>query len=93
MVEKVQVVDRKSDLARLTGVDDGEEETVINLTVKKDRQNGWFGNVSASYGTDRHYNGSFVINRFQNGNQFTLLGGGSTTSTIWVFQTSGEAGS
>lgn len=75
MVEKVQVVDRKSDLARLTGVDDGEEETVINLTVKKDRQNGWFGNVSASYGTDRHYNGSFVINRFQNGNQFTLLGG------------------
>lgn len=75
MVEKVQVVDRKSDLARLTGVDDGEEETVINLTVKKDRQNGWFGNVSAAYGTDSRYNGSFVINRFQSGNQFTLLGG------------------
>lgn len=35
MVDKLQVVDRKSDLARLTGVDDGEEETVINLTVKK----------------------------------------------------------
>lgn len=34
MVDKLQVVDRKSDLARLTGVDDGEEETVINLTVK-----------------------------------------------------------
>lgn len=40
MVEKLQVVDRKSDLARMTGVDDGEEETVINLTVKKDRRNG-----------------------------------------------------
>ncbi len=36
MIEKLQVIDRKSDLARLTGVDDGEEETVINLTVKKD---------------------------------------------------------
>ena len=35
MVDKLQVVDRKSDLARITGVDDGEEETVINLTVKK----------------------------------------------------------
>lgn len=35
MIDKLQVVDRKSDLARLTGVDDGEEETVINLTVKK----------------------------------------------------------
>lgn len=75
MVDKVQVVDRKSDLARLTGVDDGEEETVINLTVKKDRRNGWFGNVSAAYGTGKHYNGSFVVNRFHNGNQFTLLGG------------------
>ena len=47
MVEKLQVVDRKSDLARITGVDDGEEETVINLTVKKDMKNGWFGNVEA----------------------------------------------
>ncbi len=75
MVDKVQVVDRKSDLARLTGVDDGEEETVINLTVKKDQSNGWFGNVSAAYGTNDRYNGSFVINRFHNGNQFTLLGG------------------
>ncbi len=35
MVDRLQVVDRKSDLARLTGVDDGEDETVINLTVKK----------------------------------------------------------
>ena len=35
MVDKLQVVDRKSDLSRLTGVDDGEDETVINLTVKK----------------------------------------------------------
>ncbi|MDE6093526.1 MAG: TonB-dependent receptor, partial [Muribaculaceae bacterium] len=32
MVDKLQVVDRKSELARLTGVDDGDDETVINLT-------------------------------------------------------------
>lgn len=75
MVDKVQVVDRKSDLARLTGVDDGEEETVINLTVKKDMNNGWFGNVAGGYGTDDRYQGSFVINNFSNGNQVTLLGG------------------
>ncbi len=75
MVDKVQVVDRKSDLARLTGVDDGEEETVINLTVKKDMNNGWFGNVSGGYGTDDRYQGSFIVNNFRNGNQITLLGG------------------
>ena len=75
MVDKVQVIDRKSDLARITGVDDGEEETVINLTVKKEMQNGVFGNVSAGYGTDDRYQASFVINNFHNGNQITLLGG------------------
>ena len=52
MVDKLQVVDRKSDLARLTGVDDGEEETVINLTVKKGMNNGWFGTVIGGFGPD-----------------------------------------
>ncbi len=74
MVDKLQVVDRKSDLARITGVDDGEEETVINLTVKKGMNNGWFGNIEGGYGTDNRYKGNFVVNRFWNGNQLTLLG-------------------
>ena len=74
MVNKIQVVDRKSDLARLTGIDDGEEETVINLTVKKEMNNGWFGNATAGYGTDDRYQANFIVNRFSNGNQITLTG-------------------
>ena len=35
MVEKLKTYDKKSDLARITGIDDGEEETVLDLTVKK----------------------------------------------------------
>lgn len=74
MVDKIQVVDRKSDLARLTGVDDGEDETVINLTVKKGMKNGWFGAVDAGYGTDDRYKLTFNVNRFWNDNQITFLG-------------------
>ena len=74
MVDRLQVVDRKSDLARITGVDDGEEETVINLTVKKGMKNGWVGNVEAGYGTDDRYKASFNVNRFWNNNQITFLG-------------------
>lgn len=74
MVEKLQVVDRKSDLARLTGVDDGEDETVINLTVKPGMKNGYFGTIEGGYGTDSRYMGSFNVNRFWNDNQVTLLG-------------------
>lgn len=74
MVNKLQVIDRKSDLARLTGVDDGEDETVINLSVKPGMKNGWFGTAEAGYGTDKRYKGSFNVSRFQGDNQFTLLG-------------------
>lgn len=80
MIDKLQVVDRKSDLARITGVDDGEEETVINLTVKKDMKNGWFGNAEAGYGTDSRYKGSFIVNRFWNGNQLTFMGGANNVN-------------
>ena len=84
IVDKLQVVDRKSDLARMTGVDDGEEETVINLTVKKDRKNGWFGSAELGYGTDSRYSGQFNINRFTGGNQVTLLGNFNNINNIGV---------
>ena len=82
MVDKVQVVERKSETARLTGVDDGEDETVINLTVKKDMNNGWFGTVSGGYGTDDRYQGNFNINWFKNGNQVSIIGGGNNINEM-----------
>ena len=82
MINKLQVIDRKSDLARLTGVDDGDDETVINLTVKKGMNNGWFGTVNAGYGTDDRYAGNVMINHFRDGNQFTILGGGNNVNNL-----------
>lgn len=82
MVEKVQVVERKSETARLTGVDDGEDETVINLTVKKGMNNGWFGTIGGGYGTDDRYQGSAVINYFNNGNQFSIVAGGNNINEM-----------
>ncbi len=90
MVEKLQVVDRKSDLARMTGVDDGEDETVINLTVKKGMNNGWFGTVETGYGTDDRYKASFNINRFWNNNQLTFIGGANNINDLGY--TDGGAG-
>ena len=52
MIEKVKVVERKSDQARFTGIDDGQEETIIDLSVYKGMMNGWFGNMMAGGGHD-----------------------------------------
>lgn len=77
MVEKLQVVDRKSDLARITGVDDGEEETVINLTVKPGMKQGWFGEIQGGYGyslnNPNRYQGGAMVNYIKDDDQFTLI--------------------
>lgn len=90
MVDKLQVVDRKSDLARLTGVDDGEDETVINLTVKKGMKNGWFGHAEAGYGTDDRYKASFNVNRFWNDNQITFLGNANNINELGFTDGNGQ---
>ncbi len=82
MINKLQVIDRKSDLARLTGVDDGEDETVINLSVKKGMNNGWFGTANVGYGTDNRYAFNVMANYFREGNQFTILAGGNNTNSL-----------
>lgn len=87
MVEKISAYDRQSDNARITGIDDGEEEAVLDLTVKKGMNQGWIGNMDAGIGdgksedgsdTPYRYTANVNINRFgshgDNSSQFTLIG-------------------
>ena len=78
MIEKVSAYDRQSDNARITGIDDGEEETVLDLTVKKGMNQGWVGNIDGGIGTEDRYTASANINRFashgDNSRQFSFIG-------------------
>lgn len=74
MIDKLKTYDKKSDLARITGIDDGEEETVLDLTVKKGMNQGWFGNADAAYGTEDRYLGRLMLNRFVDATQFSFIG-------------------
>ena len=74
MVDKLKTYDKKSDLARITGIDDGEEETVLDLTVKKGMNQGWFGNADVAGGTEDRYMGRFMLNRFVDKTQVSLVG-------------------
>lgn len=73
MIDKLKTYDKKSDLARITGIDDGEEETVLDLTVKKGMNKGWFGNADAGYGTEDRYIGRLMLNRFVDKTQVSLI--------------------
>ena len=89
MIEKVKAYEKQSDLARQTGIDDGEEETVLDLQVKKGMAKGWFGNISLGGGAPLEKEGFDVaalyqvnasLNRFDEDKQFTVMGSASQSS-------------
>ena len=73
MVKKIKAYDKKSDYTRITGIDDGEEETVLDLTVKKEMKEGWMVNVDLGYGTEDRYTGKANVNRFLDHSQFSVI--------------------
>lgn len=78
-VDKVQVFDKKSDMAEFTGVRDGEEVKTINLQLKPGARVGHFGNVTAGFGgADAEseigrYDVQGTVNRFSSSTQFSLI--------------------
>lgn len=81
IIDKVQVIEKKSDMALLTGIDDGEEETIINITIKKGMKKGWMGTISSGVGTltrsnednDVRYSENLMINRFLDDQQLSFI--------------------
>lgn len=74
VVDKVQVFDKKSDMAEFTGIEDGRDQKTINLKLKEDKKQGYFGNISGGYGTENRYEGKFNVNRFNKKMQFSVIG-------------------
>ena len=55
IIEKVRAYDEKSDLARITGIDDGNEQTVLDFGLRAGMNRGMMANVDLGYGTKDRY--------------------------------------
>ena len=91
MIEKVKAYDKKSDMARITGIDDGDEEPVLDLTVKKGMKKGWIGNLIAGYGSQDRYEGGVMISRFKDDASLSIIGSANNTNNKG-FSEFGDAG-
>jgi hypothetical protein len=79
-VDKIQVYDRKSDQAMFTGIDDGSEETAINLKLKKDRNKSTFGKLNGGAGTPSVFDLQGNVNVINNDEQLSAIGGANNTN-------------
>ena len=73
-IKKIELIDEKSDKARVTGVNDSNRSKVINLTLKDDRKVSAFGKFQGGYGSDDRYLTSMNYNRFSPKLQISIIG-------------------
>jgi hypothetical protein len=73
-IERVEVLDQRSDQSRLTGFDDGTYTKTINIILREDRKNGQFGRAYAGYGTDDRYSAGGSVNLFKGDQRISILG-------------------
>ena len=85
MIEKIQVLEQKSDMALLTGFEDGDTERIINLTTKPNRRKGVFGNMGLGAGLDINndfrYDGSLSMNIMRGESQTNINAGANNLNT------------
>lgn len=74
IIDKIQVFDKLSDQAQLTGFDDGNTTKSINIVTRKDMRQGQFGRLYAGYGSDDRYSAGGNVNFFNNNRRISLIG-------------------
>ena len=79
MISRVKAYDKKSDYTEQTGIDDGEETTVMDLMTKRELNQSWLTNADIAYGNHKRYSGRFFITRFTDNSRITLLGSANNT--------------
>jgi len=107
IIEKVKVLEKQSEESEFTGINDGNEEYVIDVGVKQGMMNGWIGNISAGVGSDIkpvpegetfgdvndvRFTGNAMIARFSSNDQIALIGNGNNANNIGFGAVGGMGG-
>lgn len=74
MVDELEVFEKKSDKAEFTGIDDGQRTKTINLKIKEDKKNGYFGKLELGSDMNNYWSNSAMINYFKGKKKFAVNG-------------------
>ena len=80
IIDKIKAYDEKSDLSKVTGIDDGEEQTVLDFNVKKGMNKDLMSNIDLGIGNKDRYSARGMGGYFNSNNRFMLFGNANNTS-------------
>lgn len=81
MIEKVQVMDTKSESQAFTGEEGSQENKTINLTISEEKNKGYFGRLAAGGGTGERFEYAGLVNRFNKQQRVSVLAGGNNINS------------
>src|SRR3546814_15238285 len=74
IIDKIQIIDAKSEQAKFTGFDDGNRIKTMNIVTRPDRRVGQFGRLNAPMGNQDRYNGNGNYNYRDGDNRYSFIG-------------------
>ena len=74
IIQNVKFYDQQSDQARITGIEDGNKETVLDFTIKKGMNRGYMTNLDIAGGTQHRYASRGMGSSFTDKTRFVLMG-------------------
>lgn len=91
IVDKVKAYQEKSDLAKMTGVDDGEESTVLDFNIKRGMNKGIMSNIDLAVGTKSRYSDRIFAGYMKDNSRLMIMGRANNTNDRG-FGTGGRGG-
>ena len=82
IIDRIKAYDQKSDLARVSGIDDGEEETVLDFGIKQGMNKGVMVNADVAAGTKDRYSSRIFGGVMQNDLKVFLMTNANNTNDM-----------
>ena len=73
MIDRVQIIDEQSDLARFTGFNDGNTTKALNILTKTGVNKTTIARITAGYGTDNRYRAGGSLNAVNGDRRISIL--------------------
>ena len=74
IIQNLKFYDQQSDQSRITGIDDGNKETVLDFTIKKGMSRGYMTNLDIAGGTHERYASRGMGSMFTDKTRLVILG-------------------
>ena len=74
IIQNVKFYDQQSDQSRITGIEDGNKETVLDFTIKRGMNRGYMTNLDLGGGTHHRYASRGMGSSFTDKTRFVLMG-------------------